>query len=498
VCSAGSCVSDCFIAGTLYPAGTVNPGNACQLCTPASSTTTWSNEANGTSCSTGNKCNSAEVCTAGVCGGGTTKTCTASDQCHVAGTCDPTTGNCSNPTAANGTSCSTGNKCNSAEVCTAGVCGGGTTKTCTASDQCHIAGTCDPTTGNCSNPTAANGTSCSTGNKCNTGETCTAGVCGGGTTKTCTASDQCHIAGTCDPTSGNCSNPTATDGTACSTGNNCMSGESCTTGVCGGGIPKICVASDQCHVAGLCDPTSGNCSNPAATDGTTCSTGNNCMSGESCTTGVCGGGTAKTCAPSDQCHVAGTCDPVSGNCSNPTAADGTTCSSGNQCMSGETCTTGVCGSGTAKSCTAQDACHVAGTCDPASGNCSNPTAPDGTVCPGGTCSSGSCALTPDMAQTAIDMAQAGDMAQATGGDMAQAPGDLSTSGDLAAGASPDLSMQGTGGVDLGPIVGGGANGCGCVVGARAPSEVGWPIALVALALVGLALRRRRRSVLVVG
>lgn len=42
VCSAGACSPKCFINGTLYAEGTPNPTNACEVCTPATSTTTWS------------------------------------------------------------------------------------------------------------------------------------------------------------------------------------------------------------------------------------------------------------------------------------------------------------------------------------------------------------------------------------------------------------------------------------------------------------------------
>ena len=38
-------------------------------------------------------------------------------------------------------------------------------------------------------------------------------------------------------------------------------------GACVGASPVVCVASDQCHVAGTCDPATGACSNPAAPDG---------------------------------------------------------------------------------------------------------------------------------------------------------------------------------------------------------------------------------------
>ena len=51
--------------------------------------------------------------------------------------------------------------------------------TCTASDQCHVAGTCDPQTGTCSTPNAPNGTACDDGNPATTSDQCTNGACGG-------------------------------------------------------------------------------------------------------------------------------------------------------------------------------------------------------------------------------------------------------------------------------------------------------------------------------
>lgn len=40
----------------------------------------------------------------------------------------------------------------------------------------------------------------------------------------CGALDDCHVAGSCDPSTGACSNPTLADGTACGTGQTCASG----------------------------------------------------------------------------------------------------------------------------------------------------------------------------------------------------------------------------------------------------------------------------------
>ena len=79
----------------------------------------------------------------------------------------------------------------------------------------------------------------------------------------CPASDQCHVAGTCSPATGVCSDPVAPDGTACSDGDLCTQGDACQSGTCTGANPVVCTASDQCHVAGVCDPGTGTCSNPS-------------------------------------------------------------------------------------------------------------------------------------------------------------------------------------------------------------------------------------------
>ena len=101
-------------------------------------------------------------------------TCTASDQCHVAGTCDTNTGLCSNPPRTDGTTCSDGNACTQTDTCQSGVCTGGNPVTCSALDQCHLAGTCDTNTGSCSNPAASNGTACVYNN---VNGLCRSGVC---------------------------------------------------------------------------------------------------------------------------------------------------------------------------------------------------------------------------------------------------------------------------------------------------------------------------------
>src|SRR5439155_26093691 len=53
--------------------------------------------------------------------------------------------------------------------------------------------------------------------------------------------------------------------------------------------PVVCTASDQCHVAGLCDPASGVCSNPAVANGTACDDGDLCTVSDACQAGACVG-----------------------------------------------------------------------------------------------------------------------------------------------------------------------------------------------------------------
>jgi hypothetical protein len=194
---------------------------------------------NGTSCTDGNPCTTADTCQAGACQAGPAVVCQASDQCHSAGVCNTTTGICSNPTKANGTACDDGNKCTQTDTCQAGVCAGANPLTCVASDTCHVAGTCAPATGACTNPPAADGKTCDDQNACSATSACKAGACVGAVTTVCPPLDQCHV-GACDPTSGACGFANAADGTACDDADACTSGDTCQSGVCGGARDSLC------------------------------------------------------------------------------------------------------------------------------------------------------------------------------------------------------------------------------------------------------------------
>lgn len=387
-CQAGAC------KGANLPGCMSSP--ACKAKNECVEVTDCTGQADGTICDDGNACTQKDVCMGGQCLGTTPVVCKALDQCHDAGTCNTQTGVCANPAKADGASCEDGNQCTATDTCKAGVCVAGPTKSCMASDSCHSAGTCNPSNGMCSNPSKTDGAGCDDGNKCTQTDTCSAGRCVGSNLKTCTASDICHDPGTCDPTSGICSNPAVPNNPpkGCDDNNKCTSGESCQNGTCMGGTVLTCPTM-ACQTAGACDRTSGQCSYTPVADGTgNCSDNDPCTQTDRCMGGKCVGSNPKMCAASDQCHEAGTCDRASGNCSNPPSTNGKMCSDGKPCTSGDSCRDGLCVPTGTTSCTTTDPC-LAGRCDATKG-CVNDPVQDGTDCSGGdkcnvrTCTAGVC------------------------------------------------------------------------------------------------------------
>src|SRR5439155_1267787 len=147
--------------------------------------------------------------------------CTALDQCHVAGTCNTATGLCSNPNASNGTACNDGNACTPTDPCPRLKSPGSNAGRRTPSDQSHAAGTCHTATGPCPTPNACNGTACPAADACTHSLPDAIPICTGSNPVVCTAPDQCHVAGTCNTATGQCSSPNASNGTACNDGNAC-------------------------------------------------------------------------------------------------------------------------------------------------------------------------------------------------------------------------------------------------------------------------------------
>jgi len=446
-CQSGVCESGvpvvCTALDQCHDVGTCDPATAA-CSNPAKPA--------GTACNDGSSCTLADTCQAGICTGGNPVVCTALDECHVAGTCDPTTGACSNPNKADGTACNDdSDACNGVETCQDGVCESGVTIVCPAPDQCHDAGACDPSTGLCSYPAKPDRTVCDDGNACTTNDACQAGTCAGAYPVVCTALDQCHAAGTCDPSTGVCSNPVMADGTACDDENACTQTDTCQSGACTGADPVICAAPDQCHNAAACDPSTGVCSDPPnKPDGTACNDGNACTLTDTCQDGACTGASPVVCTALDQCHNAGTCDPTTGTCSNPMTADGSSCDDGDACTLTDTCQNGACTGGNLVVCTALDQCHDAGSCDPATGACTNPATANGTSCDDGdactladTCQDGTCVGDSPVVCTALDQCHAaGTCNPATGVCSNPNEPDGTACDDGDAGTEPDACQNG--------------------------------------------------------
>ena len=364
----------CVIGGMFFAPGTVDPSNACEVCRPSTSTTAWSNRANGTTCDDGNICTVHDQCMSGTCVGtvappgtscgtglecnGTSCVpgCSIGGVFYMPGAIDPANGcKVCTPAAADnawsnesdGTTCNDGNACTQGDVCHSGVCKGATPVVCNKPPPCHVAAgaKCHPATG-CSYPVATNGTACNDGNECTQTDTCHGGACIGSNPVVCGASDACHAAGTCSPTTGLCSNPNQPDGTACNDSNACTQTDLCESGVCTGSNPVACnTPPDTCHTTAgaTCNPANGTCDYPAAPNGTACNDGNACTQTDACQGGVCAGSNPVVCKASDGCHAVGTCNPASGACSNPNLADGALCTLAGACPSEATCAAGVCG-----------------------------------------------------------------------------------------------------------------------------------------------------------
>ncbi len=320
----GSCGPTCTMASC-------DDGNPCTVdACNSNGTCSHTNVTNGISCPTGaNLCEQSYTCQAGACVGSNPVVCTAQDQCHGVGSCNQSTGVCSNPSLPNGTSCNDGNACTQTDSCQAGVCTGSNPIACMAGDSCHSAGACNASTGVCSSPTLNSGF-CYIGGGC---------VASGATN----GANTCE---TCQPTASTTQYSTVSNGTSCNDGNACTTGDACQGGTCIGN-PVVCTALDQCHAAGMCVQGSGLCTNPSAPDGTTCTGTNLCDQTYACTGGACIGSNPVVCTASGQCQVAGSCNPSTGACSGSSSApNGTPCNDGNACTTNDSCTGGVC-SGTA-------------------------------------------------------------------------------------------------------------------------------------------------------
>jgi len=214
----------------------------------------------------------------------------------------------------------------------------------------------------------------------------------------------------CEP--GGCNHPAVPNGNACDDQDACTLVDSCQSGACAGGNPVVCAAPDACHEPGTCDPNSGTCENaPEKPDGTPCDDGNACTQVDTCQAGTCTGAAPAICTASDACHNPGICNPATGICDEGSfKPDGTQCNDGNACTQVDSCQAGACVGTSPVVCSAADDCHIPGSCDQATGVCgTGAEKPNGTQCNDGnactqvdSCQTGACVGTSPVVCTAAD------------------------------------------------------------------------------------------------
>lgn len=127
------------------------------------------------------------------------------------------------------------------------------------------------------------------------------------------------------------------------------------------------------------------------------------MQTDVCVAGVCTGTNPVVCpvASTGSCKAQGTCDPLTGVCSSPNAPDGSGCNLNNNCSTSSVCQSGTCVGKTWITCAPPDQCYNTGTCNSATGTCTYPKKPNGTTCDDGNpctqgdaCNNGVCVGTP--------------------------------------------------------------------------------------------------------
>lgn len=312
----------------------------------------------------------------GYCIGPNTIVCVPTD-CEVSATANGA--DCTVVAEEDDTACDDGDDTTNA-LCQSGLCVG-TPKcegvVCEASDQCHVAGACAPTTGICSNPTTADETPCNDENACTTTDACKSGECIGGEPPDCNDDNSCTT-DSCEPVSG-CQHANNTD--ACDDSVSCTTGDLCTGGACAG-TPYTCSECETCDGAGACTINDGHCR-----------IDDQCYAYEDANTDT-------------QCMI---CDPLKST-TEWTPTHNNLCDDGDPCTTYDVCSEGLCGGEDVEAgCTMDDECEqrnihscVVATCNVSACACVTDPIPligsacdDGDVCTeAGVCSDGECASTP--------------------------------------------------------------------------------------------------------
>jgi hypothetical protein len=227
----------------------------------------------GTACDDSQFCTVNDVCDdAGACVGGTQNNCGIKPDPCSAVICYEGLKSCDITPVDDGSSCTPTDLCEANGVCHIGDCIG-TPKDCTFSplNECNLVA-CNPASGKCEgtpDPSKNDAPCLLSGDLCTVNRTCSAGQCGGGTPKDCSALDvgcqvgvcdtgngicgptpapvgspctddiaECHV-GACD-IKGTCISAAAPDGASCNDHNACTKADMCAGGACSGSAVAGC------------------------------------------------------------------------------------------------------------------------------------------------------------------------------------------------------------------------------------------------------------------
>lgn len=173
---------------------------------------------------------------------------------------------------------------------------------------------------------------------------------------TCPNRTECEAWGECDPREGWCKYRFKPDGSECDDGVDFTLQDQCIKGVCEGTVDyclkynTTCVPQSECLTGGVCNSKSGRCVFDKKPDGTSCDDGREYTVEDRCSQGICLGKVINlciergiVCEPPNSCYDPGVCDPLTGICSDPSAAsDNRFCNDGNAQTVNETCIDGIC------------------------------------------------------------------------------------------------------------------------------------------------------------
>jgi hypothetical protein len=365
--SDAACPVDSFVAAGTECRGSAGTCDAAESCTGGSAACPADVlSPDGTPCNDSLYCRVNDRCVSGMCMG-SSRDCDDSDSC-TSDTCDEANNRCThqlvpNPGAegpAGHPTCSDSmdNDCDGQTDDVDPDC-----RNCVVNSDCDDNNDCTINTcagGLCQTSSVVDGSTCDDGLYCTVQDSCTGGVCGGGV-RDCSAMSGPCTSGLCDDVGDACIAMQLGDGTPCDDGLYCSENDQCSSGACTGS-PRNCTDGNACTVDS-CDEAAG-CLNDTPVD---------CDDGDACTVDTCDTATgcvntAADCDDGDACTL-DSCDAGSG-CTN-TPVD---CDDSDACTVDSCDTTTGCDNSTPVDCDDGDACTV-DICDPATG-CDNSTPTD--------------------------------------------------------------------------------------------------------------------------